>query len=131
VSDDSFFSAHETQLFFCLSSGIVSHCPHLTLTLVVGSHIDMASLSLTPAAQAPPGSVSDLVNPSGVGFRITITNVVCVVLFMMVVIIRLITRCFLNRSFGHDDCKRCNTPLPMAELTTIHQHSSSLQQHPS
>lgn len=61
--------------------------------------------SLTPAIQAPAGRVSNLINPDGVGYRITITNIVCIVLFMIVVIIRLITRVFLNRSFGHDDCK--------------------------
>jgi hypothetical protein len=64
----------------------------------------MAS-SLTPAIQAPHGHVSNLINPTDVGYRITITNVVCIVLFMIVVIVRLITRVFLNRSFGHDDCK--------------------------
>jgi hypothetical protein len=64
----------------------------------------MAS-SLTPAIQAPHGHVSNLINPTGVGYRITITNAVCIVLFMIVVIVRLITRVFLNRSFGHDDCK--------------------------
>jgi hypothetical protein len=64
----------------------------------------MAS-SLTPAIQAPHGHVSNLINPTGVGYRITITNVVCIVLFMIVVTVRLITRVFLNRSFGHDDCK--------------------------
>lgn len=64
----------------------------------------MAS-SLTPAIQAPAGHVSNLVDPVGVGFRITIANIVCVVLFMIVVVVRLITRVFLNRSFGHDDCK--------------------------
>ncbi|CAC9892224.1 unnamed protein product, partial [Aureobasidium pullulans] len=52
---------------------------------------------------APAGRVSNLINPDGVGYRITITNIVCIVLFMIVVIIRLITRVFLNRSFGHDD----------------------------
>ncbi|KEQ68479.1 hypothetical protein M436DRAFT_22245, partial [Aureobasidium namibiae CBS 147.97] len=56
-----------------------------------------------PAIQAPAGHVSNLVDPVGVGFRITITNIVCVVLFMIVVVVRLITRVFLNRSFGHDD----------------------------
>jgi len=66
--------------------------------------LTMAS-SLTPAIQAPAGHVSNLVDPVGVGFRITITNIVCVVLFMIVVVVRLITRVFLNRSFGHDDCK--------------------------
>jgi hypothetical protein len=64
----------------------------------------MAS-SLTPAIQAPNGHVSNLINPVGVGFRITITNIVCIVLFMVVVTVRLITRVFLNKSFGHDDCK--------------------------
>lgn len=61
--------------------------------------------SLTPAIQAPAGRVSNLVNPDSVGYRITITNIVCIVFFMIVVIIRLVTRVFLNRSFGHDDCK--------------------------
>lgn len=65
----------------------------------------MAS-NLTPATQAPDGRVSNLINPTGVGYRITITNIVCIVLFMIVVVVRLITRIFLNRSFGHDDCKR-------------------------
>lgn len=50
--------------------------------------------------------MSNLINPTGVGYRITITNIVCIVLFMIVVVVRLITRIFLNRSFGHDDCKR-------------------------
>jgi uncharacterized protein HemY len=63
------------------------------------------ALSLTPAIQAPEGYVSNLVNPVGVGSRITVTNIVCVVLFMIVVVVRLITRVILNRSFGHDDCK--------------------------
>ncbi|KAI5253968.1 hypothetical protein E4T42_02534 [Aureobasidium subglaciale] len=64
----------------------------------------MAS-SLTPATQAPDGHVSNLINPDGVGYRITITNIVCIVFFMIVVMVRLFTRVFLNRSFGHDDCK--------------------------
>lgn len=64
----------------------------------------MAS-NLTPATQAPDGRVSNLIDPTGVGYRITITNIVCIVLFMIVVVVRLITRIFLNRSFGHDDCK--------------------------
>lgn len=63
------------------------------------------ALDLTPATQAPNGRVSNLINPTSVGYRITITNIVCIVLFMIVVVVRLITRVFLNRSFGHDDCK--------------------------
>lgn len=66
----------------------------------------MADASLIPAIQPPSGMVSNLIDPHSVGFRITITNAVCIVLFMVVVVIRLITRVFLNRSFGHDDCKQ-------------------------
>jgi hypothetical protein len=71
--------------------------------------------SLTPAIQAPNGHVSNLINPVGVGFRITITNIVCIVLFMVVVTVRLITRVFLNKSFGHDDCK----PNPLLLISRV------------
>lgn len=83
----------------------------------------MAS-NLTPATQAPDGRVSNLIDPTGVGYRITITNIVCIVLFMIVVVVRLFTRIFLNRSFGHDDCKRSSSSCHLLEWPTDIQSST-------
>lgn len=62
-------------------------------------------LSKVPAATAPKGKTSNLVNPESEGYLITIINVVCLVVVLVVFILRMITRIHIVKSVGYDDCK--------------------------
>lgn len=58
-----------------------------------------------PAATAPNGTTSNLINPPSIGYRQTATNIVVLVIMIVIVMLRLYTRAFIVKSIGYDDCK--------------------------
>ncbi|KAH7034011.1 hypothetical protein B0J12DRAFT_731978 [Macrophomina phaseolina] len=63
----------------------------------------MSTTSYIPAASAPLGQESNLVNSPSVGYQITICNAICAVFIGLVVGLKIYTECHITRSVGCDD----------------------------
>ena len=64
-----------------------------------------APSEVTPALRAPPGMTSNLSNPSSEAYITIIVTVILIVITAPIVLLRLYTRCFINRRLWWDDCK--------------------------
>lgn len=60
--------------------------------------------STVPAAAAPSGQTSNLIDPVNHAYKVLICNTVCLVIVFFFVGLRLYTRLRVVKSIGSDDC---------------------------
>ncbi len=63
----------------------------------------MVKPALNPA---PPGVIPNYVNPPSIGYEITVVGVTTGAFALIAVIARLISKIFITKSIGWDDCKK-------------------------
>jgi len=81
--------------------------------------MDLSTMDLSnmPAAMPPPGVIPNFINPPSLKGELLIINVVFTTLMAIFVTIRLVSRGFITKQVGIDDCKAVYLLLQQHQLT--------------